>query len=288
MIFINDLTRKKDIFRFILSVAIFAIIFVLIYKPAGFQYILKSDNDLTWFLECGTIIGVGMIILIASRLILYRVSKKKKLTDLQYTIWLLGEILLLTFILTLWAYFLNPEGPSFLDMGFRMFLNIISILAIPYTIGTLLEVVHIKNRKLEESENRKMTIVASHPSTVNFYDKNGKFTISIKKEDILYIKSADNYVEIFYLDNEKVANQLIRNSLRNIEEGFTSAGLIRCHRLYVVNMHKVKLVKRVKDSLVLELSAATESIPVSATYANSIMQYITESGTEGVSDRNLS
>lgn len=281
MMIINDLTRKKDIFRFILSVAFFAIIFVLIYKPAGFQYILKSDNNLTWFLECGTIIGVGMIILISSRLILYRVSQKRELTDLQYVVWLVGEIFLLTFILTLWAYFLNPDGPSFLDMGFRMFVNIISILAIPYTIGTLLEILRLKNRKLAESENRKIKVVGSQPTTINFYDRNGKFTISIKKEDILYIKSADNYVEIFYLDEGKVMNQLLRNSLRNIENMFVSAGLIRCHRLYVVNMQKVKLVKRSKESiLVLELSETTESIPVSSTYAKSIMQYITETSAE--------
>lgn len=281
MMIINDLTRKKDIFRFILSVAFFAIIFVLIYKPAGFQYILKSDNNLTWFLECGTIIGVGMIILISSRLILYRVSQKRELTDLQYAVWLIGEIFLLTFILTLWAYFLNPDGPSFLDMGFRMFVNIISILAIPYTIGTLLEILRLKNRKLAESENRKIKVVGSQPTTINFYDRNGKFTISIKKEDILYIKSADNYVEIFYLDEGKVMNQLLRNSLRNIENMFVSAGLIRCHRLYVVNMQKVKLVKRSKESiLVLELSETTESIPVSSTYAKSIMQYITETSAE--------
>ncbi len=281
MMIINDLTRKKDIFRFILSVAFFAIIFVLIYKPAGFQYILKSDNNLTWFLECGTIIGVGMIILISSRLILYRVSQKRELTDLQYAVWLIGEIFLLTFILTLWAYFLNPDGPSFLDMGFRMFVNIISILAIPYTIGTLLEILRLKNRKLAESENRKIKVVGSQPTTINFYDRNGKFTISIKKEDILYIKSADNYVEIFYLDEGKVMNQLLRNSLRNIENMFVSAGLIRCHRLYVVNMQKVKLVKRSKESiLVLELSETTESIPVSSTYTKSIMQYITETSAE--------
>lgn len=281
MMIINDLTRKKDIFRFILSVAFFAIIFVLIYKPAGFQYILKSDNNLTWFLECGTIIGVGMIILISSRLILYRVSQKRELTDLHYVVWLVGEIFLLTFILTLWAYFLNPDGPSFLDMGFRMFVNIISILAIPYTIGTLLEILRLKNRKLAESENRKIKVVGSQPTTINFYDRNGKFTISIKKEDILYIKSADNYVEIFYLDEGKVMNQLLRNSLRNIENMFVSAGLIRCHRLYVVNMQKVKLVKRSKESiLVLELSETTESIPVSSTYAKSIMQYITETSAE--------
>lgn len=281
MMIINDLTRKKDIFRFILSVAFFAIIFVLIYKPAGFQYILKSDNNLTWFLECGTIIGVGMIILISSRLILYRVSQKRELTDLQYAVWLIGEIFLLTFILTLWAYFLNPDGPSFLDMGFRMFVNIISILAIPYTIGTLFEILRLKNRKLAESENRKIKVVGSQPTTINFYDRNGKFTISIKKEDILYIKSADNYVEIFYLDEGKVMNQLLRNSLRNIENMFVSAGLIRCHRLYVVNMQKVKLVKRSKESiLVLELSETTESIPVSSTYTKSIMQYITETSAE--------
>lgn len=280
MIFINDLTRKKDIFRFISSVAFFAIIFIFIYKPAGFQYILKDDNDSTWFLECGLIIGVGMLILITSRLLLYHTSKRKKITDVQYYIWLISEIFILTIALTLWGHYLNPDGPSLIKIGIRMFINIVSILAIPYTISTLLELLRIKDQKIKEFEKHKINVSATIPSSLKFCDKNGKFVISLKREDILYLKSADNYVDIIYLNEGIPTHQMLRNTLKNIEEDFSSSGLIRCHRFYLVNMYKVKVIKRLKDSLVLELSDTTETIPVSNTYSNFIMNYLSNSSQE--------
>jgi len=49
--------------------------------------------------------------------------------------------------------------------------------------------------------------------------------------------------------------------------------LVRCHRSYIVNMDKVKILKKVKGGIVLELDEEeTPDIPVSKTYYESFMQ----------------
>ncbi len=48
---------------------------------------------------------------------------------------------------------------------------------------------------------------------------------------------------------------------------------MRCHRSYMVNIEKVKLVRKDKDGLILELDTLSPiEIPVSKTYMNDVLQ----------------
>jgi len=66
---------------------------------------------------------------------------------------------------------------------------------------------------------------------------------------------------------------LIRNSLKWIEENLTTeTPLVRCHRSYVVNLEKVKVLRKTKDGIFLELDTEqTPDIPVSKTYYERVM-----------------
>ena len=108
---------------------------------------------------------------------------------------------------------------------------------------------------------------------IPFYDEKGDLRFSVKKENLLYIESAENYVSICYLDKEKVSKYLLRETLKKMEENFAGTDVIRCHRSYLVNFEKVKVIRKEKDGLMLELDTpfATD-IPVSKTYVGSVMQ----------------
>jgi DNA-binding LytR/AlgR family response regulator len=95
----------------------------------------------------------------------------------------------------------------------------------------------------------------------------------VKKENLLYLESAENYVSICYLNKGKVSKYLLRDTLKKVEESFAGTDVIRCHRSYMVNFEKVKVIRRDKDGLKLELDNLTVSdIPVSKTYVNTVMQ----------------
>ena len=92
-------------------------------------------------------------------------------------------------------------------------------------------------------------------------------------DNLLYVDSADNYATIHYLNKSKVSHFLIRNSLKWMEKNLTSRSpLVRCHRSYIVNLDKVKVFRKTKDGIFLELDAENiPDIPVSKTYYEAVM-----------------
>ena len=97
----------------------------------------------------------------------------------------------------------------------------------------------------------------------------GYLKFSIKKENLLYLESAENYVNICYLNKGKVSKYLLRDTLKKIEESFSGTEIIRCHRSYMVNFEKVKVIRKDRDGLKLEFdNPSVTDIPVSKTYVN--------------------
>ena len=60
---------------------------------------------------------------------------------------------------------------------------------------------------------------------------------------------------------------MLRSSLKAVEGGFADKGLIRCHRKYIVNTGKIKLVRHNGQGYEVVLSHdAIPALPVSKTY----------------------
>jgi len=108
---------------------------------------------------------------------------------------------------------------------------------------------------------------------IPFYDEKGVLKFSLKTENLYFLESAENYVSICYLNKGKVSKYLLRDTLKKAEEIFAGTEVIRCHRSYMVNFDKVKVIRKDKDGLRLELdNPAVMDIPVSKTYVSSVMQ----------------
>ena len=61
--------------------------------------------------------------------------------------------------------------------------------------------------------------------------------------------------------------------MKIIEESYPESGLIRCHRSYIINFKKVKILRKEKDGLFLELdSDEIADIPVSKTYVDEMIK----------------
>lgn len=88
----------------------------------------------------------------------------------------------------------------------------------------------------------------------------------------MYIESTENYVSICYLNKGKFSRYLLRDTMKKMEEIFAGTEIIRCHRSYMVNFEKVKVIRKDRDGLKLELDyPSIMDIPVSKTYVDVVM-----------------
>ena len=106
----------------------------------------------------------------------------------------------------------------------------------------------------------------------------GSSVFEIHQAQLVYITSANNYVEIFYInDKQTLTKSLLRQTLTEIENQLiTENGVFcRCHKAFIINKEKIIAVKGNAKSYQLMLQDVENPIPVSRKKnENLISQYI--------------
>ena len=115
-----------------------------------------------------------------------------------------------------------------------------------------------KMKKFSENYANKYIEITSENESDNF---------RIQVSEIVYAKSADNYVEIGYLDEGTVKKKMVRNTLRNIEQQLSEFNnYIRTHRTSLVNIQYIDKLNKNFNTYWLSLDKTKETIPVSRQY----------------------
>jgi len=251
------------------------LLFINIFQPFGSREWYPYISDFKYFFFSSLIILIGMLVVVISRLIMLLYVRKHAPTYWQYSIWIVSEILSMSLFYSLFTKFIPKEGAhrDFGEIFHKSTVNTSMILLLPYAILWLYFSWRDKNNLLEKMALEEPVAEAPKKSLIAFPDEKGELRISIMLENLLYVDSADNYATIHYLNKSKLSHFLIRNSLKWMEENLTTdSPLVRCHRSYIVNLDKVKVLRKTKDGIYLELDAMnTPDIPVSKTYYERVM-----------------
>ncbi|MEN8116234.1 MAG: LytTR family DNA-binding domain-containing protein, partial [Bacteroidota bacterium] len=108
---------------------------------------------------------------------------------------------------------------------------------------------------------------AEENSEIEFESENKSEYFHVFTEQIILVKSANNYVEVVYKTDDKVTKKLIRNTLKSTEELLSKyPQMIRCHRSYIVNKNYIQKVKKGTDGLILNMFDYAPEIHVSRQY----------------------
>ena len=88
--------------------------------------------------------------------------------------------------------------------------------------------------------------------------------LELALEDLLFLRSDGNYVEVHHLDRGRPVRSLLRCSLKRAEEALAAhTGLLRCHKRYLVNLDRVRQVSGNAQGYRLHLEAEVDPVPVS-------------------------
>lgn len=205
---------------------------------------------------------VGMMVLSISQIVFRRLLKIHTLKVRGFIIWFLIELSLLTFTMYMIYGDTSLAGLAQINEIFVTFKYTLLVIIIPYS-GVLFYLAATM-----KGENIDTLLASAGNHLVNILDENGELHIAVDLDQILFLKSADNYVAVYFIKDGKVKKELVRTTMKRLETELDSFPIRRCHRSYMVNIKKIAVSMRSSHGLDLTIhDFPDEPIPVSKNYA---------------------
>jgi len=277
-----EISLKRILFFSFLT-GLFVSLFLLIFKPFGSDvYILEGR---TWIL-----LGYGFVtflILLVDMLIWpavfpgffneekWNVAKgigfqffhvvSIGAANLLYASWV-GEREIR--LLSIPGYLLQALAVGFFPITVGVF-SFQSILLKQYAESTQRlndDILSREGRTAELEKNQQIVAISS---------ESGKEKVQLRRKDLLFFKSADNYVEIYRTENDRIKRTLLRNSLKRIEQDLKGHSfLFRCHRAYLVNVKNISRITGNSQGYKLIFDGIEFAIPVSRYASKNLFRLI--------------
>lgn len=266
----------KSIWLFLATMLVVTLLFIVFYQPASFLRTEEPVSNLNIYIYTVIMVASGAGMFVISRMLLFYVQKKTTMEFFHFIIWMAVELIVISVLLTVIGFFLgNVAQLPFSDMLWRVSLDFLSVIAVPYIISVLAFYLDDR-RRLVQSLRHRLEMQADQllpeGENINFYDRGGKLAFSTRRTNVLYIEAANNYSNIHYINEGKEDTFILRNSLKMLDDPEKYKGLLRCHRGFIVNIENVKLLRKDKEFLVLELTQGSRAIPVSDSYYQRVVQ----------------
>jgi hypothetical protein len=268
--FNNDLKHNTKIIFFI-SIGVF--VFLYLFQPMQIDDLETRDMFIL-------VIGLGVITFLSlslNLLILPSLFPKilngsswniKK--EIFWDIWIMFTVIV--------GYFLYYKVLGFMEFGFGMIIKLILIAIIPTSVlivfnrnrllRTHLKTANELNKKLKENKSIQDRLV-------HFVSDYQKDNLSLKVSLILLIRSANNYIEIFWKEGQEVKSQMVRNSLTKVEELLKEYKFIfKCHRSYLANINHIEKIEGSTQGYRLFFDKVDFFVPVSKIYTHKLKELI--------------
>lgn len=280
--------KKSNQVAMIIFVPIFALLFISIYSPFDFDRIDTDTRFLAWLnisrellVQLITIflILMGMAVAAVSRWLMSLYAKRRDISYVKYIVWIACEILAMTIIFTLATVLFTDTEKGVITLFKNTLIKTFFILLIPYTMCYIYFIwqervaqLRLLRERIAEDETALQT------AYVQIFDTKGEMRLSVRREHLLLIESADNYICVWYTNNNAPKKVLVRNTMKQVAQQLASTHIQQCHRSYMVNLDLVKVMRREKEGMFVEFGiVGVPDVPISKTYADSIKKWLMSS-----------
>ncbi len=276
---------KQALVVFVMAVT--TVIFITIFRPFRIYesldflvsqkpvHLIDSTED-AFYLAMTSVVLLGSLMVLCSRIILVK-SMREKLSYRGFLLWCGLEFVVVALGITIWSSALFHPGSTGI---FSLFIKVLGrttcILFIPYVFCWLYIIIIDKASQLKAlRESLDKDEVANQKAHIILYDDHNEMRLTVKREDMVMIESADNYLCVWYLNNEQIKKTMIRNTMKRVAEQLSDSCMQRCHRSYMINMDRVKILRRDKEGVFIEFGIdGVFDVPISKTYLHNITEWL--------------
>ena len=123
------------------------------------------------------------------------------------------------------------------------------------------------NVQLERLQETSPVLPEPQQATITLTSDNGKEKLSLHPDQLVYVESVGNYVDVHWLNVNTPQKTVLRNTLKDVEAALRDfPQFFRCHRAYIVNLKAVSRTEGNARGYQLTLTGAMAGIPVSRSY----------------------
>lgn len=241
----NNHNPLKDFLNsFFIGVFVFS--FLFFFKPFGLHVAPT-------IMRLKITIGYGLVTFFITGLnyLFFSYRLKKWFNDKGWKVW--KEIAITGWVLVcigtgnmLFSYY---GGFISMDLSFTNFLYIqlytLAVGIFPIVFLVLSTQIRLNKRYTKGAEalnkSLKKHIEEEITNTITIADDEQKNSIEVNPTHLLYIAAADNYIEIYHLKDGVVKKEILRNTIKNIEQQNFSF-LFRIHRSYIINLNNINSI----------------------------------------------
>ncbi len=247
------------VYFFIYILVTDAFSFEKVFRIGGFEP--DSHLLLLSLIMCG--------VYIISRLLFCTVYRRTTLFWWHYGLWCIGEMFITTCFFALYMSLLyrSVDRMSYFDaIDYCLWLIFATLLPL-YLICILSRIIVNKDKVIAMLRD-----TPQDNTLAKFYDYGKRLKLTITPSAIVYVSAESNYVNIHYIENEKLRSFTLRNSMKSIEGLSFAQKLVRCHRSYFVNPKHVKVLGKGNDGIIYAefLLEDVPKIPVSKQYYDAL------------------
>lgn len=263
--------------RLFLGISLGVFLFVLFFQPFPLDR-FDFNNRLLFVAGLGTIV---FLLLIFRTLLPQRGFRDNQENPEGIAPSYIGDLLLLASNSVAIAFYLRYVGV--IDITFYIMFKVFLISLAPLVILRISESFReIKNqyeslikhqinlqKQLEKYEDDFLS------KSIEIVSENRNENLKLQIADIAFLRSADNYVEVYHREGDHFKKELIRSTLKNIENQIKPySNFVRCHRTCIVNSHFVEKLNKNFNNHWLSLRNTSEKLPVSRQYLLTIREVL--------------
>lgn len=241
------------------TIGLFVFFILLVFQPFG-TYSFTMANKTFFLAGYGLVTAVSyMLFFAAGNWLFPKWFTKRKWNLLKELIVFFGVFNIMAFASLVYHHSIIGGYKITLSVYFNFLKYSIAIASIPFFVLYYQKWILSRMTKLniENVDNLER-------KTISFYSNNkNELPIVLSEDQILYLKSDGNYIEIFYLVDSKIEKQIIRNTLNNVQSNLPLESFYKIHRSHLVNLSYAKSIELNRSNYELSLKYGEIKLPVS-------------------------
>ena len=238
--FNDDLKHNAKI---ILFISLGILVFLLIFQPIEISSFTTKE---IFFLVTGIavstflVLTINLIVLPSLFANVFNSSKWDIKREIAWNVWILLAISSSDTLF--YSKLFGVIDIQFPDVGRIILLGFLPVAVLiiinqDRLLRSNLKSAQLLNKRLLERKEQNEKLV-------HFVSEYKNDEITLKPSTLFLIKSADNYIELYYEREGLLQKHIVRSSLKNIEIILHDFDyLFRCHRSYIININHIKEIQ---------------------------------------------